>query len=371
MSLNRNTTINLLKVLATALVFCQHSTIICNDELGFILTGFYQQFLNVPAQGGVWMFLTISGLLACTGFENGKYALNKEGILSYYINRIIKILIPTWIFISFAWLIEEKYIFKSFELIQLLTCTYNGSGIPIPGVGATWYIFIVMWLYLFSPAFYKFFNYLECKYKGMEGKLYVTIIIILIIYGIFYRSGCELFHLNKYNWRYANILACVDCFLIGMSTSKLTIHLTDIKNKKKLLYISYVLLIVLITTCTLKNYSILLKAFHALIAPSLFSIICSAIILFSNKKGGECGIIFNHIAPYTLAFYFWHTLVFIHLCHNGSLDSSFESYINVLIKGFVITCYLSFLTTILFNGIINRLSNSLNCKVFHHSQNEN
>ena len=53
MSLNRNTTINLLKVLATALVFCQHSTIICNDELGFILTGFYQQFLNVPAQGGM------------------------------------------------------------------------------------------------------------------------------------------------------------------------------------------------------------------------------------------------------------------------------------------------------------------------------
>lgn len=354
--MNRSTTINFLKVFATYLVFSQHSTIVTNQELGFQLQGFGQQFLNTPAQGGVWMFLIISGLLASGGFDRGKYQLNFRGCLAYYKNRFVKILLPTWIFISLAWMICGAYTFKPIELIQLLTCTYNGSGIGIPGVGATWYIFIVMWLYILTPYALKLFHRLEKKFEGKEAKMYIVLIALLFVYGIVYRCGCEALHLSKYNWRYANILACGDCFFIGVATAQLQKYVDFSKYGRKYLFLAYTALLGVVILCTLKNYSMTLKAFHALISPSLYAVICTAIIsLTTNHSNEKSGKIWNVLVPYTFAFYLWHTLVMIYLSRNLDLDSSFISYSIVASAGFVITCYLAVLTTNMNNSIIGKL----------------
>lgn len=355
--MNKSTTINFLKVFATYLVFSQHSTIVTNQELGFQLQGFIQQLLNTPAQGGVWMFLIISGLLASLGFDKGKYQLNLHGILSYYKNRFVKILLPTWIFISLAWMICGTYSFKLIELIQLLTCTYNGNGIGIPGVGATWYIFIVMWLYILTPFSLKFFRRLEKKYAGKEKKMYIILIAILFVYGITYRCGCEVLHLSKYNWRYANILACGDCFFIGVITSQLQKYVDFSKYGKNYMNLAYIFLLIVVLMCTFKNYSTLLKAFHALISPSLYAIVCAAIISLSNATTTTTrfGKLCTMLSPYTFAFYLWHTLVMIYLCRNLQLDSGFSSYSIVAGIGFIITCYLAYLTTNMNNSIIVKL----------------
>lgn len=357
--MNQSTTINFLKVFATVLVFTQHSTIVANQELGFELQGFAQQLLNTPAQGGVWMFLIIGGFLASWGFTGGgKYELNAIGCKNYYKNRVIKILIPTWIFISLAWLINDgAYTFKPIEFIKLITCTYNGSGIGIPGVGATWYIFIVMWLYILTPLGLRLFNWLEEKYKGNEARMYMIVIALLFIYGIVYRCGCEALHLSKHNWRYANILACGDCYFIGVAAFKLQgfIDINKSGNRKKL-KAAYAALITVVLMCTLKNYSIVLKAFHALISPSLYAVICAAIILFSKQNQLEGGRIWNTLAPYTFAFYLWHSLVMIRICRCMELDESFGSYSIVACLGFVITSYMAYLMTNMNGSIIKALN---------------
>ncbi len=293
--------------------------------------------------------------MASCGFVGGKCDLNVAGCKNYYQNRIVKILIPTWIFISLAWLIDGTYTFKPIEIVQLLTSTYNGSGIGIPGVGATWYIFIVMWLYILTPLGLKLFNWLEGKYKGKEARMYIILIAVLFVYGIVYRCGCEALHLSKYNWRYANILACGDCFFIGVAAFRLQkfIDYSRIKGRK-VLELAWAALLTVVLMCTLKNYSIVLKAFHALISPSLYVVICAAIILLSkNNQGG--GKIWNTLAPYTFAFYLWHSLVMIRICRCLTLDSSFGSYSLVTCLGLVITCYLSYLTTNMNNAIIGKL----------------
>lgn len=358
--MNQSTTINFLKVFATLLVFTQHSTIVTKQELGFELHGFAQQLLNTPAQGGVWMFLIISGFLASWGFAGGgKYKLNVSGCKNYYKNRIVKILIPTWIFISLAWLIDNgAHALKPIEFVQLITSTYNGIGIGIPGVGATWYIFIVMWLYILTPLGLKLFNWLEEKFKGKEARMYMIVIALLFVYGIVYRCGCEALHLSKHNWRYANILACGDCFFIGVAAFKLQKYVDFSKvGSRKMLYAAYAALITVVLMCTLKNYSIVLKAFHALISPSLYAVICAAIIVLSNvnkQKGG--GKIWNTLAPYTFAFYLWHSLVMIRICRSMVLDETFGSYSIVAWLGFVITFYLAYLMTNMNSSIVKALN---------------
>lgn len=356
--MNQSTTINFLKVFATFLVFTQHSTIVANQELGFELHGFAQQLLNTPAQGGVWIFLIISGFLASWGFTGGgKYELNVTGSKKYYKNRFVKILIPTWIFISLAWLIDGNYSFKPIEIIQVLTCTYNGVGIGIPGVGATWYVFILMWLYILTPLELKFLNWLEEKNKGKEARMYMIVIALLFFYGIVYRCGCEALHLSKHNWRYANILACVDCFFIGVAAFKLQGFVDFSKSgSKKKLYAAYLALITVVLMCTLKNYSIVLKAFHALISPSLYAVTCAAIILLSKQNQSEGGMAWNTLAPYTFAFYLWHSLVMIRICRCMVLDETFGSYSIVICVGFVITFYLAYLMTKMNEGIVKALN---------------
>ena len=282
--------------------------------------------------------------------------MNAAGFKKYYKNRVIKILIPTWIFISLAWLIDGTYTFKPIEIVQLLTSTYNGSGIGIPGVGATWYIFIVMWLYILTPLGLKLFKWLEEKFKGKEARMYIILIAILFVYGIVYRCGCEALHLSKYNWRYANILACGDCFFIGVAAFRIQSFIDYSKTGgRKTAIAAWGALITVVLMCTLKNYSIVLKAFHALISPSLYAVICAVIIVLSMNNQSEKGKIWNTLAPYTFTFYLWHSLVMIRICRSLSLDQTFASYSIVACLGFVITCYMAWLMTNMNNSIVKSL----------------
>lgn len=67
--MNNSNSINVLKVVATLMVYFCHSTIVYNET--YFLTKSDYPWLNLfdtPAWGGVWIFLVIGGCLAAYGF---------------------------------------------------------------------------------------------------------------------------------------------------------------------------------------------------------------------------------------------------------------------------------------------------------------
>lgn len=77
--------VNILKVIATAMVFFCHSWIVCVEAFAYQAHGWYKFFIT-SAWGGVWMFLIIGGYLAAHGFYEDKYSLTFGGVFKYYIN---------------------------------------------------------------------------------------------------------------------------------------------------------------------------------------------------------------------------------------------------------------------------------------------
>ena len=76
--MSNSTCINVLKILATAMVFFCHSWIVCYETFGYTIHGLYRIFIT-PAWGGVWIFLVVGGYLAGYGFYGGKYSLDWGG----------------------------------------------------------------------------------------------------------------------------------------------------------------------------------------------------------------------------------------------------------------------------------------------------
>lgn len=76
--MNNSTCINVLKVLATAMVYFCHSWIVCFETYDYLVHGLYRIFIT-PAWAGVWIFLVVGGFLAAYGFCGGKYSLDVGG----------------------------------------------------------------------------------------------------------------------------------------------------------------------------------------------------------------------------------------------------------------------------------------------------
>ena len=191
MTLKPNSTaLNILRVYAAALVFLCHSTIVAEESFGIKWEGL-SRLIITPAWGGVWIFLVIGGFLAAYGFDSQKYSLNKEGILKYYKGRFVKVLLPTWVFLTLMYVFNmQESNMKLTTLLRYLTCTHNGSGdAGIMRVGASWYVFIIMWLYLLVPLLLKGLYWFETKYKGHEYKGYLGLLAVLCGVGVLWRGG--------------------------------------------------------------------------------------------------------------------------------------------------------------------------------------
>ena len=191
MTLKLNSTaLNVLRVFATLLVFFCHSYIVGRDEFGFELHGALW-LLKSPAWGGVWMFFAMGGFLATYGFDKKNYTIDKEGVLKYYKTRFVKVLLPTWVFISLVYIFSMKESTLTMRnIIQFLTCTFNGGGVEgFKGVGATWYVFITMWLYLLTPVLYNQLIKFEARHQGTECRSYLKLASIITCVSISYRGG--------------------------------------------------------------------------------------------------------------------------------------------------------------------------------------
>lgn len=374
--------INVLRVYATILVFLCHSTIVAGEEFGYVVKDYLlmRVLFNTPAWGGVWIFLAIGGTLAALGFDVGKYSLDSKGIKKYYKGRFIKVLIPTWIFLSIAYIFNMQDSHVKFSTILLwLTCTFNGgTDAGIERVGASWYVFILMWIYLLAPLLFKGLCKFERKNVGKEFKSYLLLSCFIILLGMCYRMigvildkilfrDCQIY----YNYFYANILGCVDIFFLGMIAERMLHYVPEISdfNIMKLKRCSICLM--LITTILFLGQFRYLRVIYFFVGPCMFTLSTILIVLsYSYKVKINSLNVFrcqyficwcNLVAPYTFMFYLWHSPILGYIAEKINVLNIYNNQIQFLVMlflGAIITSYVAFLMTKMNNGVYKSLMKS-------------
>lgn len=359
-----STVLNILRVYATALVFFCHSTIIAKECFGFKLHGLWR-LINTPAWGGVWMFLAIGGFLAAYGFDQRNYTLDKKGIMKYYKGRIIKVLIPTYIFLSLMYIfnMQEAQV-KWTTILQWLTCTFQGGGAGIKRVGATWYVFILMWLYLLTPILLKWLYFFEEKHKGKEIKSYLRVLLLICGIGVVFRLGGVFLNVyvddkTYYNWFYANVTGTIDLYLIGIIGERIMHFVPPIDSEMILKYRKYAMWTLIITTCMFLGNVSYQSHLYKMIGPYLFSLSSILIVItysYSIKSNNiKASRFCDIIAPYTFMFYLWHSPLLGFVADKLLVENVYLHYFAMQIIGGMITAYIAFLMTKMNNGIIKTL----------------
>lgn len=241
MANNKVNQVNIIKVIAALCVFILHASIYSN-QYGFVFNE-RNWVLKTPAWSAVWIFFILSGSLIGKGFYTGKYKENGQytikSILTFYLNRFIKVGIPTWIFSFFSTLFfEPEYLFNNTDAIfHVLTFTYKN----IPAsfiIGNTWYISTLMWLYLCTPFLMLV---LEKIFSSVKGKnTYVLILYIcVIISGLVLRLGLYKTGVDWSSKIYVPFYCNLDLYICGMLTN--FIHISP--PKKTFMYTMLLLLI--------------------------------------------------------------------------------------------------------------------------------
>lgn len=344
-----NVTINVLKILATILVAVCHCWIVCNQEFGFELQDNWQILLKTPAWGGVFMFFTISGYLAQCSIRRYGGANVKQ----FYLNKLKKVLLPCFIFISLVYLLVEPVKLDYIFIIRLLTCTFNGTGSPIHNIGASWYVFVLMWLFILCPIFNKILDNIT-KYFQNKNKMLSLLFMLILIGGIGYRILGRILGLEWYSWIYASVIGNIDLFLDGMIVARLqqNVSISNSSLWKKLLYVA---LTILIISCSVmyfygENEKPILLSIYRYITPSIYLVLTSSLLCVSKNESRQVYKV-NNLAPYTFEFYLWHSVVFSIIAKNVIVENGFMRYIIVLLGGFLITSYLAFIMTKMNLGI--------------------
>lgn len=363
--MNNSTCINVIKILATAMVFFCHSWVVSFDTFDFRPHG-WVHLLVLPAWAGVWLFLIIGGYLAGYGFYGGKYSMNLEGVAKYFKNRVVKILIPTWVFISLEYiLIYQEETITWDRILGCLTCTFYGNSSSVPGIGATWYVYIVMWLYFLTPIFIGILKLLEKVFGITNFSFYFFILLIVCVLGCAYRITTY-FYLDWYKYTYANILGCLDLFVAGIITYKLTSLLPNMSNESIRILRFWVILLLIVLICICSDFGFLLpygELLYRYIWPSAFLLItCILLILYGYKTNDDKRAVFykmkkvvNNVAPYTFAFYLWHSSMLMYVAVHLNIVDGNRHFFMTMIGGFLISSYMAYLMTKMNNGIIKSL----------------
>lgn len=358
-----STIVNFLKVFATILVFCCHSVIVAHES--FQPYGLVYLF-NTPAWGGVWIFLIVSGLLASWGFETRRYQLSKQSLKKYWSGRVIKVLLPTWIFLSLVYIFSMRDSELRWDVIlRMLTCTYNGGFTGIKGAGATWYVFVLMWLYLLTPLFVTLLKKYELRHAGSEFKAFIRLLICVVGLGLTYRIAGYILHWDLYNWLYANVLACLDLYICGMITVKLIRFFPKDKLPRLVSFkTSFLVLFLLMNGIFIaKSAFPLLNIIYCYLSPSFYITFTVLIVLLYSVDEkdtyiiGFVGKFCNIVCPYSFAFYLWHSSLLAAIADSSSwITNAYLHYAFMLIVSIIVVSYVSYLMTKMNDSIIKTIN---------------
>ena len=356
----RSDPLDCLKILAATMIFILHMK---------ILDGFdpsnEQFYFMMPAWAGVWIFFIISGYLSEKGFFDERYTYTLKGIAQYYISRFIKVIIPTYVFISICIILTyPNFILDNNQVIlSFLTLTYNG--IPgTDGIGATWYVFTIFWLYILAP-------FLSFAIKKIKTTKIITIFILLITVIII---GCliRLYLGNEEdtNWYldvYTNPFINIDLFTAGMMAyliqKKLAIssrwHSSPIKILSLCMLFSMIIINSYIYWAGEYQGQSHLMWIYQYLFPTIWGVTVLVIIIsFKNSDKRVKGIT-RKIADLSFSFYLFHSLIGHQLQTILTIsDPLLDHIISIVVVGIVTT-----VAAVLYQNSINPIVETINRKI--------
>lgn len=136
--MKKNVNIQLIRVLAMFSIILCHIVQIFNNKY-IAMTG---QFFNI----GVYIFLIISGFL---------YSKKNINVQKFYYDRVLKILIPMYIFMIPVYILQLFN--KTFSVNTFIVYTFNLQGIfkRIPGASHLWFLTAIFGCYIILPFLQK------------------------------------------------------------------------------------------------------------------------------------------------------------------------------------------------------------------------
>lgn len=168
---NRVDPLNLLRVYATMLVFIAHTNIFSN---GLVWLGKSVFYFNTPAWAAMWVFYTLSGFLAGKSFASKRYTFTPSHIGKYYYKKILRIWLPTMLFIFITCILVYPDFLPTYPFVikNFFLCIYGSTwnNPAVDGIGATWFVFTLMWLYISAPLVSFFANMIKAMSQQTVDK---------------------------------------------------------------------------------------------------------------------------------------------------------------------------------------------------------
>ncbi len=282
------------------------------------------------------LMVIVSGFLACGSY---KRSMKKDkSLIKYYWKRITRLLIPTWIFLTFYFLImkiayiNRGYPYDSNRILR--------SYLLIDGIGYVWVIRVYLMCSLITPLIF----YLNNKIKSNNIKLLI-LTTIYVLYELF-----VYFNINKLNPVFSYIIAYIIpygiIYILGMISKN-----TDYKIDGKISFAFLIIFIVSFFIINLKNgffQSTQIMKYPPRMYYISYALFASFLLLCISKriKLKEFKLI-DFISRSSLWIYLWHILFL-------TITSAFIKDVHWIVK-YIIVVIGSIITTYIQNKIIDLL----------------
>lgn len=314
--------ISVLRVVATLSVFCLHTTLFEPGINDFFAKGGLRFLFRTPVWSAVWIFFILSGYLAGKGYASQCYVVTWEDTKRYYLRKILKVMIPTYvyIFIVLAILYPGFVSENPIIILKLITFTYDASP-GNNGISATWYVFTLFWLYLITPIAAGVLNRLKKNPGALCGALgFITLAsLIWRTYACF--AGLEWNH-----YVFVPPVCNLDLYIGGMILAYLCAEKEPIVQSRSIRASAALLFAVLIiTNCYVYNRALLGDMFCDRLCRYFYQtlyLMASLIYLYvfdngkwesfkkcNNKLGCWAIKLINGFAAISFEFYLFHSLV--------------------------------------------------------------
>ena len=276
--------IDYLKVIGLLCIILAH---ICKDPIVMQLRSF-----DVP------LMVIVSGFLALDSFKRSKKGNNF--LLRYYWKRFSRLVLPTWIFLSFYFILVFCFYNTGFINFNYDYSTILDSFLLINGIGYVWIIRVYLICALLTPIIYYIHNTVKSKWHKL-----VLVLILYILYEFLVFYGFDdvnlIFKFIAYAISYGTI------YILGMISKK-----TDSKSDIKISFIFLMIFIISLIsvyisyngfqlTATMKYPPTIYYISYALFMSFLLMAIFKKINLKNNK-------IIEFCSRSSLWIYLWHIL---------------------------------------------------------------
>lgn len=263
-----------------------------------------------------------------------------KSVCRYYKNKFFKIIIPTFSFIFLCCVLVHPTFIKNnpIAVFRFLTFSYNGNP-GANGIGATWYVFTLVPLYLLAPIF----CFVAVK-SAQKNSLLFALSSFVFLFGFAYRFFAIRFSLDWYSIVYTPFYANIDLFFGGILLSQFACRFGRRFNQPILKDISLFLLLafILINSLFCENYF-----FYQAFCPSIYFLLGGFCLLaFSDEKWTQkydkpFERVLAFFSSITFEFYLFHSLVLHTILPAFSEKKAVRLHIELLVIGFVLTSLLA------------------------------